>query len=447
MIHACELLEDGRPRFRQILVLVARQNGKTHVLKVLALFWLYVYRVRLVLGTSTNLDYAYESWEKAVESAENNRDLAKEIPRNGVRRANGEQTLTVKSGGRYKIAASNRKGGRSLTIDRLIMDELREHHDWTAYSAAVPATAAVPDAEVWMISNAGDDTSVVLISLRKQALEGADPRLGLFEWSAPDGAEATDVEALAMANPNLGRRITLDSLMGDAIRAQAAGGDQLSSFLTEHHCRHVPRLNPAIDMKAWEECLNEGSLDDLRDRVAACLDISLDGQHATLYAAAKQDDGVVRVDPIAAWSGRDAASQVKDDLPALLEKVNPKVFGWFPAGPAAVLAAEFEEREGWPPAGIALEGIRGTDVASVCMGFAAGVVAHEIAHSGDPLLDAHVEGAEKLAQGDSWRYTRRGASHVDALYAAAGATHLAKQVANGLFDKPEPRFSVYVPEN
>jgi phage terminase large subunit-like protein len=245
------LLPDGRPRFRQVLVLVARQNGKTELLVILTLYWLYVERVRLVLGTSTNLDYARESWEKAVTRAEETTDLAAEIAPNGIRRANGEQALSTVWGGRYKIAASNRKGGRSLTIDRLVMDELREHHDWDAYNAAIPATNAVWDAQAYLISNQGDDRSVVLNALRDQSIEGLDERLGIFEWSSPDGMDATDVEALAMANPNLGRRINLDALMGDAKRAQAAGGEQLAAFLTEVHCRRVSLLNPAIDMEAW----------------------------------------------------------------------------------------------------------------------------------------------------------------------------------------------------
>lgn len=442
VIHAGELQENGLPRFRQVLVLVARQNGKTELLVVLALFWMYIEGVRLVLGTSTNLDYARESWEKAVTRAEANPRLDREImPKNGVRRANGEQTLTLLGGGRYKIAASTRKGGRSLTVDRLIMDELREHHDWSAYSAAVPAMAAVPDAQVWMITNAGDDKSVVLNSLRDQAMAGEDPRLGIFEWSAPDGVEATDIDGLAQANPNLGRRISLDALMGDAVRAQSAGGEQLASFLTENQCRHVTRLNPAIDIASWDACKDPGSLEGERNKLAACLDISVDGQHATLYAAAQLEDGRVRVDPIHAWTGRDAATQVKQELDGLLATVKPRVFGWFPAGPSAVLAAEFEERPEWPPEALIVQEIRGTDVSSVCMGFAAEIVALQVAHSDDPLLNAHVAGAEKLAQGDSWRYTRRGASHVDALYAAAGAAYLARLLANGALGEDEELMS------
>lgn len=433
VIRAGELMPDGvTPRFRQVLVLVSRQNGKTFLLQVLSLYWLYVERVKLVLGTSTILDYARESWEKAVSMVEGTPRLSKEInARSGVRRANGEQALTISTGGRYKIAASNARGGRSLTIDRLVMDELREHHDWSAYNAAVPATSAVPDAQIWMISNQGDDRSVVLNSLRSQALSGADERLGLFEWSSPEGSRATDIEALSMANPNLGRRISLDSLMGDARRAEAAGGEQLTGFLTEHHCRHVPMLNPAVDSDAWHACLDHGDLSEVRDKLAACLDISLDGQHATLYAAAQIPDGRVRVDPIAAWQGLDAMAQLRRDLVGHLEKVKPQVLGWFPGGPAAAVAAEFEARPGWPPEGVQVEEIRGGDVTAVCMGFAEQVSSKQIAHSGDPLLNAHILAAEKLAQGDSWRFTRRGGSHVDALYAASGAVHMARLLASG----------------
>jgi phage terminase large subunit-like protein len=115
-----------------------------------------------------------------------------------VRLANGEQQMTTVHRARYKVAASNRRGGRSLSIDRLILDELREHHDWSAWNAAVPAMNARPNAQVFAISNQGDDAAVVLESLRSSALtfidtgEG-DPRLGLFEWSAPDGCDVDDL--------------------------------------------------------------------------------------------------------------------------------------------------------------------------------------------------------------------------------------------------------------
>ena len=424
VIHACELLPDGRPRFRKVLVLVARQNGKTELLVILVLYWMYVERVKLVLGTSTNLDYARESWDKAVTLAEDTPALAKRIPTNGIRRANGEQTLATVYKGRYKIAASNREGGRSLTVDRLVMDELREHHNWDAYNAATPATNAVRGAQVWMISNQGDDKSVVLNALRDQTIEGKDSRLGIFEWSSPDGMAANDVDALAMANPALGRRIDIENIIGEAERALSAGGEQMATFLTEVHCRRVSLLNPAVDMEKWAECEDDGNMDGLRGSLAMCLDVSLDELHATLYAAAI-DGARVRIDEVAEWDGQLAVHEMTRDLPELVERIKPRVLGWFPYGPAAAAAASLAERADWPPRGVELQPMR-ADVAAVCMGFAEQVRSLTLAHSDDPLLTAHVGAAEKMYHGDGWRFTRKGAGQVDAAYAAAGAVHLAR---------------------
>lgn len=456
VIHAGELLPDGRPRFRFVLVLVSRQNGKTELLVVLSLFWLFVERVPLVLGTSTKLEYAAESWKKACRLAKRHPRLTTEIdPRRGIRRANGEQELwradsverITEDGSRYKIAASNEEGGRSLTVHRLVLDELRQHHDYTAHDAAVPATNAVPDAQVWGISNAGSDKSVVLNDLRGAALKfledgSGDPRLGLFEWSAPNGSSPLDVDALAQANPNLGHRIDPEGLIGQAARAVEQGGEALAGFLTEYMCMHVPKLDPAVDPAGWADGLDPGDLADVRDRVALCVDLAPDGMHATLAAAAvippaagagEDEPARVRVEVVAAWVGPTCTRDLRRELPAWVRKVKPRAFGWFPAGPAAAIAADLADpkkktrgaRSPWPPPGVAVEEIR-QDVAAVCMGLAEIARGGGVLHSGDPLLDAHVLGAEKLVRGDAWVFTRKGSGSVDGAYAAAGAVHLAR---------------------
>lgn len=437
-IHAGELLEDGRPRFRTVLILVARQNGKTHLLKVLALYWLFVETVALVVGMSTNLDYARESWEKAVEMIEDSELLSSLMPvdRNGgIRRANGEQQITTQEKARYKIAASNRRGGRSLSIDRLILDELREHRDWSAWDAAIPAMNARPKAQAFAISNQGDDESVVLDSLRDSAIEfintgDGDRRLGLFEYSAPEGADVLDPSAWAAANPNLGRRLDVDTIAGPAARAKAAGGQQESGFRTEVLCQRVKALDAAIDPGRWAAAKNVGTLDGLRDRLAACIDVSPDGQHATLAVAATNDDGVTRVEVVTEWTGITALDALRRDLPGWISRVKPRTLGWFPGGPAASLAADLRTKGGTRVGiadlpGLVVEEIK-AEVASVCMGLAEQVDSGVLLHSGQAGLDLHVLSASKLRTGDVWRFSRRGDGQCDAAYAAAGAVHLAR---------------------
>jgi hypothetical protein len=448
VIHGGELLPDGRPRFRQLLVIMARQNGKTELLVILALYWLWVERVPLVLGTSSKLEYAAESWKKACRLARRIPELRDEIPaKGGIRRANGEQELwrataeefELDEGSRYKIAAANEEGGRSLTVHRAILDELRQHHDYSSWDAVVPAMNAVPEAQIWAISNMGSDKSVVLNDLRESALtfintgEG-DPRLGLIEYSAPEGSSPLDIHALAQANPNLGRRVDADALLGDARTAVQKGGDKLTGFKTEIMCIHVKQMDPAIDADKWKSCRDVGDLSAVRDRVALVVDVSIDMLHATLTAAAVLQDGRVRVEPVAAWDGPDCTARLRAELPDRIAQIKPRAFGWFPNGPAAALAADLAQpkddkgkpqRAVWLPRDTKVTEIK-QETTAVCMGFAEQVQTLQVAHSDDPLLNSHVTGAEKLPQCDAWRFTRKGAGHCDAAYSTAGAVHLAR---------------------
>lgn len=431
VIHAGELLPDGRPRFRKVLVLVARQNGKTELCVVLVLYWLFVEMVALVLGTSTNLDYARESWEKAVMLAETVDDLAREIPSNGIRRANGEQTLSTIDRCRYKIAASNRKGGRSLTVGKLVLDELREHRDWSAWNAAYPAMNAVRDGQAYAISNQGDAESVVLDSLREAALDfietgEGDYRLGLFEYSSPDGSNPTDIDALAYANPNLGRRIDVENLIGDAIRAQEKGGKELAGFLTENMCIKVDQMDSAIDLRRWKR-LGDADMewpDVGKRRRFAAFEVSEDMQHATLEAGVYDDDGNVRVRVRKAWtSSEDARAELLD----VLQELDPCAVAWFPTGPAAAFASILRPTtKGRPlPGRIESVELTGGRVTEACQGLADLIKAGGILHPDDPLIDAHLRAARKQHSGDGWRFVRRDGGHIDAAYATAGVVHLA----------------------
>lgn len=432
VVHAGELFPDGRPRFRIVLILVSRQQGKTHLCKVLSLYWLFVEQQKMVLGTSTNRDYAKEAWLGAVELAETSQHLVNEIA--DIRKANGEETLTTTGGCRYKIAASNRRGGRSLTINRLILDELREHASWEAWNAATNATNAVPDAQVFAISNQGDDTSVVLDALRGPAVAhiergDGDERLGLFEYSAPDGSAPDDPAGLALSCPQLGRRTDLDSIIGTARRAMAAGGPELAGFRTEVMCQRVHLMDPAIDPDHWTRCGTDEPVDlaQHRAQVALCVDVSLDGSHVTLVAAAVLN-GRVHTEVVEAWEGYGCLKAVRAELPGIVARVKPRALGWFPGGPAAALTADLEarkDRRSWPPRGTAVADIKG-DQAAVCMGLAEQVASHEIVHPRDPMMTAHVNAAQKLRRGDAYVYARRGTAPIDGAYALAGAVHLAR---------------------
>lgn len=434
VIHAGELLPDGRPRFRTVLILAARQNGKTLLGRALVGYWLAVEAVPLVMNTSTDRSYAKRFWSQVVAMFQGNGQLSALLGPKAVRLTIGEEALTTNDRAELIFAANNGRAGRSTTLHRWLCDELREHTSWDAWSSASNAMNAVPGAQTVVLSNQCDDTGVVLDSLRGAALEyletgQGDPRLGLLEWSAPDGADPEDLEALAMANPNLGRRVDVDALRGAALRAKAAGGEELATHRTEVMCQRVHRHSPAIDPLRWRACGTDAPLDlaEHRDRTAVAFDVSLDGQHATAVAAAVVD-GRVHVEALAKWVGPQATKALRRDLPVLLARVRPRVVGWLPAGPAATVAADLGQQKGqrgWTPRRCELVDIR-AEVAAVCMGLAEQVATGELSHPNDPLLDAHVQATSPLWRTDSWVFQRRGAGPIDAAYALAAAVHLAR---------------------
>lgn len=413
-IHALELLPDGTYRFRVVVVLVARQNGKSSIKRLLSLWRMYVDGARVVLGVAQDVMLAREQWNLCQETIHACPELEAEW--DTVRRVNGDEWFRLRSGARYKIGASNRKAGRGLSIDELNIDELREQRNWDAWSALSKTTMARQYSQIWAMSNAGDDESVVLNQLRAAGLAGKDPSLGLFEWSAPDDCDLDDWDAIAQANPGLGYTVSQQ-----AIRS-AMGTDPPNVFRTEVLCQKVDQLDGAIDLAAWKAQADaRGTMDGLRDRLAAVVDVSPDAQHVTLSVAALTPEGRVRTEIVKAWDGTDAA---RVDLDDMLDRVAAQVEGWFPSGPGAALADIMRKRDN------AME-LKGSAVTEACQQLADLTTARQIIHPGDPLLDNHIAGAKKLDSGDGWRFTRKGAGHVDAAYATAGAVYLA-------INMPEP---------
>lgn len=429
VIHAGELLPDGRPRFKKVLLIVARQNGKSFLLLVLTLFWLFVEQWPLVVGQHSTLSKAKGVWIDAQKTARATPELAAEF--GTLRLDNNDPHWMTAFGSKYMIEAANEKGGRGGSIDRFVVDELRLQQNWRAFNAIKPTLNARPYGQGWWITNMGDQRSVVLLSLRKTGeaniraaelgMELDDPELCLLEYSAPTGSDMLDPVALAMANPNANHRVSMRSLLADARSAIESGDqEQISGFKTEIMCMYVPAMDPAVSPEGWKLGEKPGVLDTMRNRLALVPELSPDRLHASVSVAALLDTGQVRVEVLHSWAGPNAAKALRSALPGWVRKVRPRKVGWLPGGGAAALAAEMK----FGP-GIDVEEIRG-EVNAVCMGFAEMVAAGDILHSGQELLTKQVTGSMKLWSGDTWRFSRKGEGHCDTAYGVAAAAHLAR---------------------
>lgn len=280
LIHMLETLPDGTLRFRNVLVLVARQNGKSTLSIALTLFFMYVLGKPMVIGTAQDLDVAEEIWEGAVSIIKEIPELSAELEH--VSRVNGQKAIRLTTGERYKVKAANRRAGRGLSGDLILLDELREHQDWGAWGAITKTAMARASALVLALSNAGDVKSVVLRHLRKMAhltlgdpdglsmaddttgelaeapddaIEAEDDEsLGIFEWSAPPGCDVWDRQGWAMANPSLGYSISARTL------ASAARTDPEWVFRTECLCQWSDgTLKGPFPMGSWDAGIDEDS--------------------------------------------------------------------------------------------------------------------------------------------------------------------------------------------
>ncbi len=404
-IAAMETVPDGSYRFRTVLILVGRQSGKTTLLKLWALWRMLEDEAGMVVGAAQSLDIAREAWQGSVDFL---LDTAPDLV-GKVRYANGEQCLTLKDGSRYRIVATTRSAGRGLSVDLLILDEVREQRDWGAWSSLSKTVIARPRGQIVAISNAGDDESVVLNSLRDAALSGRDESVGLFEWSAPEGCALDDPAMWALGVPALGH-----TLSEGAVRT-ALATDPPGVFRTEILCQHVSALDVALEPLGWAHGADPtGSMAPHREALYAGLDVSPTG-HTVLVVAASAGEGRARVEVVVDFPD---ASTARDQLPGLLEQLRPRALVWFPGGPANSLASLLKTFK------LGRE-MAGQEVNQACAGFVELVAAGRVLHTSQALLDGQVATAGKQPVGDGYRFTRKGLGSCNALYAAAGAVHAA----------------------
>lgn len=309
LIHELEIIgsleEEWRFRYRTVVNMVSRQNGKTELSKVIASFFLNVLCVEAVFGTSLSMDKAEEVWEAVILEQESHPALAAEIDK--VARSNGNKRLVLTGLRTYKVGAPTRRAGRGDANDLVMLDEVREHRDWETWSAAVASTNAKPNGMVMCFSNAGDPDSIVLRQLRSQALEKINgtkasdfggnvdgDSLGWFEWSSPDKAETDDMEALAQANPALGYgRLTERALLSNRQTFPE------NKFRSECMCQQVETILPEpFPDGAWEGGKDAESFIAPESPLWFGIDMSQDRKYTVIAVCGMRDDGDYHIEVV-----------------------------------------------------------------------------------------------------------------------------------------------------
>ena len=131
------------------LLLIARQNGKTHLARMLILAHLLKWDSRNVLIMSSNRSMALDTFRQVAYALESNDHLKGFVKQ--IRYANGTESIEMLDGRRLDVVAATRDGSRGRTADFLYIDELREISE-EGYRAAIPTTRARPNAQTLLTS-------------------------------------------------------------------------------------------------------------------------------------------------------------------------------------------------------------------------------------------------------------------------------------------------------
>jgi phage terminase large subunit-like protein len=191
------------------LVLCARQQGKTHLARMMMLGHMFLFDSPNVLMMSSNRSMALDTFRQVAYAIEGSAELSRQVKQ--IRYANGTESIELKNGNRLDVVAATRDGSRGRTASFLYIDEIREISE-EGFRAATPTTRAKMNSQTLLTSNAGDAFSTVLNDLRERALSSPPETFGFYEYSAPPFAKITDRNAWAMANPALGYTVSEEAL-------------------------------------------------------------------------------------------------------------------------------------------------------------------------------------------------------------------------------------------
>nr|MDQ3573671.1 terminase large subunit [Actinomycetota bacterium] len=246
--------ETGLPAYREVVVTVPRQSGKTSCV----LSW----ELQRALGWGMP--------QRIVYSAQSGNDARKKLIEDQVpilerRRAKlgiarilrgmGNEAIEFANGSRIVLLASTADSGHGKTIDLAVKDEFFADVDDRRDQALVPAMATRAAGQVLTASTMGTDESVPLSRLvdrgRLAVEAGARTGIAYFEWSASEDDDPDDPDTWYGCMPALGHTIT-EAVVAQA-RATLTDGEFARAFLN----RKTKADDRVIPAAKWEAVCSE----------------------------------------------------------------------------------------------------------------------------------------------------------------------------------------------
>jgi phage terminase large subunit-like protein len=402
----------GRLRYRQVVVSMGRQNGKSVLGAILGLYGLLMHETGAqVLSLASSVDQAEIIYNRVLYVIRNNNYLTKRFKRATETRG----IVTADGGGRYMVKPAKESALQGIPVSLCLFDELHlaKKGMWTA---AVLGTSTRSDGMVIGITTAGDETSETLIELYlsgDKAISGNDDleRFGFFVWEATANSPVLDKDAILAANPMIAAgRIPIEQVLSDL------------STLPEHEARRY-RLNQFISGASqswvpgqfWANASGSG-IKDVKNLVLA-VEKTDRWEHATIAAAVKVGD---------AYETELVRTIVNPSEDALFDMIIDLDKRFRPAAIALDDYTLHNLGRRLKTQGITVWSLWGKEHAAACSFMYSALATGKVIHNNDPLLNQQVGRGVAHYTGDTWRISRKySTGQVDALLATVLACYVA----------------------
>lgn len=445
---ALELRADGSFAYDEVDLTVPRQSGKTTLVKAKTIHRLvalarthgpqrsmYTAQTRLAARKKLEQDFA-ESLRRSRSFHEvpHARARPKKPTEWRLSLNNGLEHIQFGTGSYWQIDAPSRTGAHGDTLDDATVDEAFAHEDDAVEGAVRPAQATRRDAQIWVLSTAGDGKSKYLwrkvLGGRAATETGEHGRVAYFEWSAPDDADPSDPAVWASCSPSMGLTISPEFLASEWDRACRKGQEGVDTFRRAYlnQWPEIPVLDDENRQRVftageWGDCADEDSA--IAGSVCFAFDVSPDRAWATICSAGRRADGLPHVEVV---EHRQGTGWVAGRLSELVDRWKPPMVAVDPAGPAGGLLADLKVQ-------VELVGTR--EATQACGLFYDDVVENRLRHLGQPELSSAVADAEKRPVGDAWLWSRKNSvgviSPLVAATLARWASSQAKEASDILF--------------
>lgn len=386
-------MEDGLSAYREVIVTIPRQSGKTTLLLVLELERA-LYRAkafgeqRIFYSAQTGFDARRKLIDDQAPTLMRS-PLKRTVQQ--VRRAQGSEGIVFTNGSRIDVMASSKSAGHGRTMDLGVIDEAFDDVDDRREQAMIPAMATKPDAQLFVVSTAGTNESVYLNRKveagRAAAAEGRTSGVAFFEWSADADTDPADEDAWFRYMPALGRTIGVEAIRH--ARQSMSEGEFRRAYMNQP-TRVEERVIPK---DVWDRVVSESAPDG---RLTFAFDVAPDRSSAAIAVADRQ----FRAEVI---DHRAGTGWLADRLVELAGKWDALVVVDKQSA-AGSFAQELED------AGVDVARWGTDEVASACGRFYDRVFDGQVKVRSHDGLHAAVAGAARRNVGDRWLWGRRTSS-------------------------------------